>query len=73
MYTTLCDVMSSYGPQLALWLGWPGLLAGGLLGAAISPRWRVTGIIAGAAAGTLLWMASWLAVAMSLRMMGVAT
>lgn len=72
MFATLWDVMSSYGPQLALWLSWPGLLAGGLLGAALLPRWRVPGIIAGAVAGTLLWMASWLAVAMSLRMMGVA-
>ena len=72
MYATLYDVVSAYGLQLALWFGWPGLVAGGLMGAAVAPRWPVAGIVAGAAGGTLLWMASWLAVAMSLRMMGVA-
>ena len=73
MYAVLSDVISSYGPQLALWLGWPGLLSGGLVGAALFPSWRTTAIITGAAAGTLLWMACWLTVAMSLRMMGVAS
>ncbi|MEJ8572183.1 hypothetical protein [Microbaculum marinum] len=72
MNAALFDAMSAYGLQLALWLGWPCLLAGGLAGAAISPRWRITGIVAGATGGTLLWMASWLAVAVSLRLMGVA-
>ncbi len=73
MFDTLCDVLASYGPQLALWLGWPGVVAGGLFGAAAFPHWRVPGVVAGATLGTLLWTACWLGVAMSLRMMGVAT
>lgn len=65
------DVLSAYGLQLAIWFGWPGLLAGGLLGTALCPGWRISAALTGACAGAMLWAACWLAVALSLRMMGV--
>jgi hypothetical protein len=71
VYDTVRDVLSVYGLQLALYFGWPGLLAGGLLGAALFPRWRISAALAGAVAGVLMWMACWLTVALSLRMMVV--
>jgi hypothetical protein len=71
VYAVACDVLSAYGLQLALWFGWPGLMAGGLLGTALFPAWRISAAVAGALAGTLLWVSCWLAVALSLRMMGV--
>lgn len=72
MFDTARDVLSTYGFQLALWFGWPGVLAGGLLGVVLFPRWRVSAAIAGALTGALVWTACWLAVALSLRMMVVA-
>ncbi len=71
MFAIACDVLAAYGLKLALWFGWPGMMAGGLLGTALFPGWRISAAIAGALTGTVLWTASWLTVAMGLRMMGV--
>ena len=71
MYSIAYDVLASYGLQLTLFFGWPGLMAGGLLGTALFPAWRISAALAGAAAGALLWVSCWLTVALSLRMMGV--
>lgn|GEM_PF-2497423 len=73
MISIAYDIVSAYGLQLAIWFGWPGVMAGGLFGTAMFPGWRVFATVAGAFAGALLWMACWLAVAVGLRMMGVAT
>lgn len=72
MFDAARDVLSVYGLQLAVWFGWPGVFAGGLLGVALFPRWRIPAAVAGAITGALLWMACWLAVALSLRMMVVS-
>jgi hypothetical protein len=44
--------------DVALWapvLGWPGLIAGGLLGALLWKRRRMLGAVLGALAGSLAW------------------
>jgi hypothetical protein len=66
------DIVTAYGLQLALWFGWPGIMAGGLFGTALFPGWRISAAIAGAVVGALLWTACWLTVALGLRMMGVS-
>lgn len=71
MIQAIHDVLLAYALPLFLWLGWPGLMAGGIAGAAMFPRWRVAAAVAGAATGGLIWLASWLAVAVGLRMMTV--
>jgi hypothetical protein len=67
------DIVSAYGLQLAIWFGWPGVMAGGLFGTAMFPGWRISAAFGGALAGALLWMACWVAAALGLRMMGVGT
>ncbi|MCT8974841.1 hypothetical protein [Microbaculum marinisediminis] len=69
--TIALDILAAYGLKLALWFGWPGLMAGGLLGTALFPGWRISAAVGGALVGATAWAACWLAVALGLRMMGV--
>lgn len=72
MFAICYDIVAAYGLQLAIWFGWPGVMAGGLFGTAVFPGWRISAAIGGALFGAFLWMACWVAVALGLRMMGVA-
>jgi len=69
---TAYNLLSAYGLELTVWFGWPGIAAGGLLGVAVFPNWRISAGLTGAAVGGLLWMSCWLAVALSLRSIAVA-
>jgi hypothetical protein len=46
--------------EIALVLGSPGLLLGGIPGALLWRRHRVAGALLGAVAGFLIWLAGWM-------------
>jgi hypothetical protein len=42
-------------PLILVFIGWPGLVAGGFAGGYLWRRHRIFGIVVGALAGTALW------------------
>jgi Na+/proline symporter len=48
--------------EIALLLGCPGLLLGGILGALLWRRRRLVGALLGAVAGFVLWLTGWMVV-----------